>query len=272
MQMFSNVRQMQKILAVSAAVTTAAAVLTLAPDLFGARGDSPLTAYAETPDAVSAQLPNPMTEETMLLTEEKLKFYLMDQETIREGQLVVGNTLMTSVQEKQETRERQQQAIAVNKSEIQRIQEERARIAAEQERIRKEEEARKAAAVVSYSDQDYEVLTRIVQAEAGICDTRGKILVANVVLNRVRDPEFPDTITDVVYQKSQFSPVMNGTINSCQVTAETIDAVNRALAGEDYSQGALYFMNRSRSHSGNVSWFDGRLTYLFQHERHEFFK
>lgn len=135
-----------------------------------------------------------------------------------------------------------------------------------------EDKSQQASSVISYSQKDYEVLKRIVEAEAGICDTKGRILVANVVINRVRSSEFPNTITGVVYQKSQFSPVYDGSLNSCTVTPETIEAVDRALAGEDYSQGALYFMNRSRSKSGNVSWFDRSLTFLFQHDRHEFFK
>lgn len=136
----------------------------------------------------------------------------------------------------------------------------------EQERLKRER------TVISYSDSDYEVLTRIVQAEAGICDEKGRIMVANVIINRVRSDEFPDNITDVVYEKSQFSPVIDGSINTCKVTQQTIDCVERALAGEDYSQGALYFMNRSGSESSNVRWFDGRLTFIMQHERHEFFK
>ena len=134
-----------------------------------------------------------------------------------------------------------------------------------------QEKARKAAAI-SYSEEDYQVLLRIVQAEAGICDEKGKILVANVILNRVLSDEFPDTIKQVVYQKSQFSPVSNGTINTCKVTRETIDCVNRALSGEDYSEGALYFMYRKGSRANAVNWFDGKLTYLFSHERHEFFR
>lgn len=136
----------------------------------------------------------------------------------------------------------------------------------EQERLKRER------AVISYSDSDYEVLTRIVQAEAGICDEKGRIMVANVIINRVKSDEFPDNITDVVYEKSQFSPVIDGSINTCKVTQQTIDCVERALAGEDYSQGALYFMNRGGSESSNVRWFDGRLTFIMQHERHEFFK
>ncbi len=120
--------------------------------------------------------------------------------------------------------------------------------------------------------KDYQVLLNIVQAEAGGCNAIGKILVANVILNRVKSELFPDTITDVVYEKSQFSPAMNGTIDQVKVSDSTEKSVIRALSGEDYSQGALYFMNRRSSQSGNTSWFDRKLTYLFQYEGHEFFK
>lgn len=142
----------------------------------------------------------------------------------------------------------------------------------QQAALEAEEKERKAGAMVSYTEEDYQVLLKIVQAEAGICDDKGKILVANVVLNRVRNREFPDTITGVVYERSQFSPVIDGSINTCRVTEQTIDCVNRALAGEDYSEGALYFMNRGVSASSNVRWFDGRLTFVMAHGGHEFFK
>ena len=138
--------------------------------------------------------------------------------------------------------------------------------------IQEQTKAEPVLAVAGCSKEDYEVLKRIVEAESGGCDIKGRILVANVVINRVKNSKFPNSITDVVYQKSQFSPVSNGTLDSCTVTPETVEAVNRALTGEDYSQGALYFMNRSHSQSGSVSWFDKSLTYLFKHGRHEFFR
>lgn len=125
---------------------------------------------------------------------------------------------------------------------------------------------------IRYTARDYEVLLKIVQAEAGICDEKGKIMVANVILNRVRSSEFPDNITEVVYEKSQFSPVSDGRINTCEITRETIECVDRALAGEDYSEGALYFMNRRGSASSNIEWFDRRLTFVKEHGGHEFFK
>ena len=135
-----------------------------------------------------------------------------------------------------------------------------------------EEDPQAAEAFTDYTESDYNVLLRIVQAEAGGCDMKGKILVANVILNRVESDEFPDTITDVVYEKRQFSPVSNGSINRCKVEQETVEAVDRALAGEDYSEGALFFMNRRASSGSNVRWFDTHLDYLFQHGGHEFFK
>ena len=136
---------------------------------------------------------------------------------------------------------------------------------------KKAEEERRASRRIRYTDEDYQVLLRIVQAEAGICDKRGKILVADVIINRVLSKEFPNSVKAVVYEPSQFQPVSNGAINSVKVTAETIECVDRALDGEDYSNGALYFMNRRGSGSA-AAWFDRHLTYLFAHDGHEFFR
>ena len=126
------------------------------------------------------------------------------------------------------------------------------------------------------SDDDREMLLRIVEAEAGNQDEEGKLLVANVVLNRVESEKFPDTVTDVVLQKEngvcQFSPVSNRTLWTVEVSEETEDAVERALMGEDISDGALYFAARQYADSEKMKWFDNHLTFLFKHGGHEFFK
>lgn len=245
-------------------------VVALTSTGFGGGGKSAITAFAETRSTSEQEPEEELTEETEIITEAKIQVNLTDSR--REGQIVVGELLTQNMRQEEENQLAAQKELEQIREEIRIEAEEKARKLAEEEARRKEEEARRAAAVVSYSEQDYQVLLRIVQAEAGICDTKGKILVANVILNRVRDDEFPNNITDVVYQKSQFSPVSNGSINTVSVTNQTIDSVNRALAGEDYSQGALYFMYRGGSRRHAVNWFDGRLTFLFQHERHEFFK
>lgn len=125
------------------------------------------------------------------------------------------------------------------------------------------------------TDRDMEALLRIVEAEAGGEDQEGKLLVANVVLNRVESEDFPDTVYDVVFQRSrgvtQFSPVKNGRYWTVEVSDDTIRAVERALAGEDISCGALYFAARKHADSKRMKWFDEKLTYLFAHGGHEFF-
>ncbi len=124
--------------------------------------------------------------------------------------------------------------------------------------------------------EDYENLLRIVEAEAGGEDETGKLLVANVVFNRVKDEAFPDTVTEVILQQSkgvtQFSPVASGRIWKVEVSEETVAAVNRAIAGEDVSQGALYFAARKHANQKSMRWFDECLEYLFTHGGHEFFK
>jgi len=125
-------------------------------------------------------------------------------------------------------------------------------------------------------DDELEVLLRIVEAEAGNEDEDGKLLVANVVLNRMNSDTFPDTVSGVVLQRekgvSQFSPVANGSFYRVKVSEETVSAVGRALMGEDISQGALYFAARKYADRGKMRWFDENLTYLFVHGGHEFFK
>lgn len=184
-------------------------------------------------------------------------------------------------------RERAVQERLRNLAETRRIEEEERR---EQERLRKIEEARRKKeeklqkrrkAIRKYcgrvkGTEAETILERIVEAEAGGEDRKGRILVANVVLNRVMDEEFPDSIRGVVFQHSgnryQFSPVSNGAYYSVHVSKGTKKAVQAALKGEDPSQGALYFMERALAESGNVKWFDNALTKLQYHGCHEFYK
>ena len=122
---------------------------------------------------------------------------------------------------------------------------------------------------------DYDALLRIVESEASGEDETGRLLVANVVLNRVRNTAFPNTVSEVVYQrrngKAQFSPVSTGKIARVTVSDATRAAVARALAGEDVSGGALYFVNPALADAGNLQWFREHLTLLFAYHGHEFY-
>lgn len=142
-----------------------------------------------------------------------------------------------------------------------------------------EEAAEKAAAetgrIYEVSEEDYDALLRLVEAEASGEDIKGKLLVANVVLNRVKSGVFPDTIKEVIYQRqngrAQFSPVATGKIDRVAVSEETVEAVERALCGEDESAGALYFVAPAYADAGNHQWFRDNLTLLFSYEGHEFY-
>lgn len=129
--------------------------------------------------------------------------------------------------------------------------------------------------VLDITEQDYENMLRIVEAEAGGEDRTGKLLVANVIINRVKDESFPDTVTDVIFQQEngvcQFSPIRDGRFYSVSVSDETIEAVEAALCGEDCSKGALFFMARKAADKDKAAWFDRNLTRLFAHGGHEFF-
>lgn len=128
---------------------------------------------------------------------------------------------------------------------------------------------------LTMSDEDYETLLKIVEAEAGGEDDIGKILVANVIFNRIEHPEFPSTVTEVVWQNvagsPQFSPTVDGRIHTVTVSEETREAVNRAIDGEDYSKGALYFVEESTADQENVEWFKSDLKFLFKHGVHAFY-
>lgn len=125
------------------------------------------------------------------------------------------------------------------------------------------------------SEEDYQVLLRIVEAEAGGEDIEGKMLVAGVVLNRVESEDFPDSVKEVVFQRvngtAQFSPVYSGRYDRVTISEETVEAVERVLAGEDITEGALFFAARKYADSTKMRWFDEKLTYLFTHGGHEFF-
>lgn len=244
-------KQMYRSSSVVMAGMMVVAIIAFSANGFGGGGRNALAApMTEESDAIDkAEEEN---EGSGLVTEAKVQFGHLN--TDSEGQHLAGALLEADVREKQ-----RKQAAA--QTQIETLQKQILKERQEEEARKKAEEERRAARRIKYTDEDYQVLLRIVQAEAGICDPKGKILVADVIINRVLSGKFPDSVKAVVYQPSQFQPVSNGTINTVKVTAETIECVDRALAGEDYSNGALYFMNRRASGSA-ASWFDRRLTYL----------
>lgn len=91
-----------------------------------------------------------------------------------------------------------------------------------------------------YNQTDLYWLSHIIHAESGNQPLTGKIAVGNVVLNRVNSGMFPNSIYDVVFQRNQFTPVQNGTINLTP-NQESVVAAKLALDGANTVGNSLYF-------------------------------
>jgi N-acetylmuramoyl-L-alanine amidase len=101
------------------------------------------------------------------------------------------------------------------------------------------------------SEEEKDLLARLVHAEAKGEPYEGKVAVATVVLNRVDSDVFPDTIKEVVTETSsggvyQFSPVKNGEINK-KADEEAIKAVEEAIAFRGDGKNSLYFFNPDKT-------------------------
>ncbi|WP_025688166.1 cell wall hydrolase [Paenibacillus zanthoxyli] len=94
------------------------------------------------------------------------------------------------------------------------------------------------------SEEEVLLLQKIVMAEAEGEPYKGKVAVANVVLNRLRSAHFPNTIKAVIYQKHQFSPVANGRLKRVKPNQDSIRAVNAALSGvKEVTDDTYYFLS-----------------------------
>lgn len=91
-----------------------------------------------------------------------------------------------------------------------------------------------------YDEESLYWLSRIIFSESGNQSLSGKIAVGNVVLNRVNDPAFPDTIYDVIFQKNQFSPAGSGSIYRDPRESSVI-AAKLVLDGAEVMGDALFF-------------------------------
>lgn len=92
------------------------------------------------------------------------------------------------------------------------------------------------------SSADLNLLARLVYAEARGESYTGQVAVAAVVLNRVKNSSFPNTIAGVIYQRGAFSVVNDGQINLTP-NQTAISAAQDALNGWDPTYGAIYYFN-----------------------------
>lgn len=103
---------------------------------------------------------------------------------------------------------------------------------------------------------EVDLLARLVRAEAESEPYSGKVAVAEVVLNRVKNSQFPNSIHDVIYQSGQFSPVSNGSINR-PADSESVQAAKQALGSGSNIGDALFFYNPA---TASNHWLDSKAT------------
>ena len=116
----------------------------------------------------------------------------------------------------------------------------------------------------AYDEDALYWLSHIICAESGNQPLEGKIAVGNVVMNRVNDPRFPNSIYDVLFQKNQFGPASSGTIYR-EPNEESIVAAMLVLDGAQVTPDALFFNGvRAKAPKGR--------TYVTTIEGHAFYK
>ncbi len=117
--------------------------------------------------------------------------------------------------------------------------------------------------------RDMQALEKIVEVEAEAEGLKGKILVANVILNRYRDnPKM--SIKQIIYKPGQFCSVRNGRYKKAKFTEETKQAVKLAIE-KDYSNGATSFRNFKTSNRSTDKWFN-KLKIVKKYKNHVFYK
>lgn len=76
------------------------------------------------------------------------------------------------------------------------------------------------------TDDEVNLISRVVMAEAEDEPYEGKIYVVDTILNRVDSKHFPNNVHDVIYQRSQFTSMWNGRYNRCQSNSKLNDMIN----------------------------------------------
>jgi len=97
-------------------------------------------------------------------------------------------------------------------------------------------------------DNNYYLLARIISAEARGEPYKGQVAVGAVIMNRVKHPSFPNTLSGVIYQPGAFTAIVDGQFNE-PVVESAYRAAADALNGWDPTNGCIYYFNPSTATS-----------------------
>ena len=97
---------------------------------------------------------------------------------------------------------------------------------------------------MAYTEGELYALSHIISAEADYCQREMMEGVGSVVLNRVADDRFPDTIEDVIHQPGQYEPVSNGIYDSVQPSEMAMEvAIELLKHGSKFPPEVVYQAN-----------------------------
>ena len=100
------------------------------------------------------------------------------------------------------------------------------------------------AASGSSNVSDIQLMARAINGEARGEPYEGQVAVGAVILNRVKDSRFPNTIAGVIYQSGAFTAVSDGQINAPIAEDSTVyKAAEDAMNGWDPTGGCVYYFN-----------------------------
>ncbi len=114
-----------------------------------------------------------------------------------------------------------------------------------------------------YSTAEYNLLARLISAEARGEPYIGQVAVGAVVLNRVEHPSFPTSLSGVIYQNGAFSCLYDGQFDK-PVADSAYKAARDALNGMDPSGGAIYYFNPATATNGWI-WSRPYITTIGKH-------
>ncbi len=100
--------------------------------------------------------------------------------------------------------------------------------------------------IPSATQANVNLLARIISAEARGEPYTGQVAVGAVVLNRIKHPSFPDTLSGVIYQNGAFTAIVDGQFNE-PITDSAYKAAKDALNGWDPTGGCIYYYNPSKT-------------------------
>ena len=197
-------------------------------------------------------------------TEESVEQETEETENNQPEQVETSENVQNQTEESEEVKAEEEAKAEAEAEEAAKAAEEAARQAAEEAAKAAEEAARQAAeeaakaAVaqqMNVSQSDMDLLAAIIYCEAGSEPYVGKVAVGNVVMNRVKHPSYPNSISEVIYARGQFSPVRNGSLEKAlkynRADQSCYQAAWEALSGSAPVGDKLYF-RRNNGRSGQV--------------------